>query len=161
MYNIAVRIRNRIATPTTSIYIVNGNSDYTVSFDFDAEWEEYNKKTACFLFCKKGDFVTQEVDFTGSSCSIPVLYNIDFVEIGVKAGSIRTTSPARVQCVFGAMDIRGNRFYSSNDLYNQMMEQVARELNPPPEIPSGYSFITASDGSYIITAEGDYIIAKE
>lgn len=161
MYNIAIRIQNRIATPATTGFIVNGNSDYTVSFDFDAEWDEYTEKAAAFSYCRDGVRITENVPFTGDTCAIPVLSGIDSVEIGVFAGDIRTSSLARITCIRCITDLHGEPYHPPADVYDQLMELVAIAENPAPPLPSGCCYIIASDGSYIITAEGDYIIAKE
>ena len=156
-----ITIENRIARVSGAPQIVCGNSDYTVTFAFDSEWDSYTEKTAHFRSFRNGSIVSESVDFTGSVCAVPVLSDVDFVEIGVSAGEIRTTSPARISCIRCITDLQGEPYHPSADVYDQLMELVAIAENPVPPLPSGYCYIIASDGSYIITAEGDYIIAKE
>lgn len=75
-------------------YIVCGNSDYTIKFTFDGEWNEYPTKTARFIW--NGHF--HDVDFTGEYCAVPVLYDTDEVEVGVYAGDLKTTTSAFIGC---------------------------------------------------------------
>ena len=161
MNTIGVRICQRRADLLCSSIIVCGNSDYTVTFVFDSEWDDYTEKAACFAYCRNGARITENVPFTGNTCAVPVLHDIDAVEIGVFAGNIRTTSPARITCIRCSTDLHGEPYHPPADVYDQLMELVAIAENPAPPLPFGYCYIIASDGSYIITAEGDYIIAKE
>ena len=157
--SINVNVRQRIASVSGNPIIVCGNSDYTVSFDFDSEWGAYADKTAVFAFRKDGKRETIEVEFTGSSCAAPVLTGIDRVEIGVIAGQIRTTTPAIVPCGLAITDYRSEEHDAEPDVYNQIMEQIA-EIGVP-ELADGEYFIVTLEGDYVTTAEGDYVIAKE
>lgn len=156
-----ITVTERIARVSGCPQIICGNSDYTVTFTFDSEWDEYEEKAACFAYCINGARITENVPFTGNTCAVPVLHDIDAVEIGVFAGNIRTTSPARIPCLRCITDLDGAPYHPPDDVYAQLMERVARAESGLPELPDGYCFVVASDGSYIVTAEGDYIIAKE
>ena len=50
MPEINISIKNKKAKAATSGFIVNGNSDYTIIFDFDDEWSNVASKTARFVF---------------------------------------------------------------------------------------------------------------
>ena len=45
MPNVYISVTNKRAVLTTPIVIVNGNSDYLVTFTFDEEWDAYDAKT--------------------------------------------------------------------------------------------------------------------
>lgn len=99
MPNIKITVAGKIATNTTpGEVIVCGNSDYTVTFDLDAEWAAEPKRTARFVFYKDGLRLYKDAEFTGNTVTAPVLSGIDYVEVGVYAGDLRTTTPARVLC---------------------------------------------------------------
>jgi hypothetical protein len=97
--NIKITVAEKIATNTTpGEVIVCGNSDYTVTFDLDAEWAAEPNRTARFVYYKDGLRLYQDKPFTGTTVDVPKLSNINYVEVGVYAGDLRTTTPARVLC---------------------------------------------------------------
>lgn len=99
MPNINITVAAKIATNTTpGEVIVCGNSDYTVTFDFDSEWAAQAERTARFVYYKDGLSLYQDVAFTGNSVAVPVLSGISYVLVGVYAGSLHTTTPAKVLC---------------------------------------------------------------
>lgn len=159
--SIEISITNRIARVSGSPQLVCGNSDYTVSFSFDAEWDAYIEKTAQFFCVRAGEPQTVSVEFAGTTCAVPVLYDVDFVEIGVTAGTIRTTTPARVTCLRCITDIPSEAYSPPRDVYNEIMDKIQEAVNPLPKLPSGYVFVVSAEGSYITASDGSYMIAKE
>jgi hypothetical protein len=159
--NMNITISSRIARVIGSPQLVCGNSDYTVTFSFDSEWDAYAEKTAQFCFVRNGKPQIAAVDFTGTSCSVPVLSDVDFVEIGVTAGKIRTTTPARVPCLRCVTDAPSTLYTPPRDIYNEIMDALQAATNPLPELPSGYVFVVSAEGSYITASDGSYMIAKE
>lgn len=99
MKNINITVAGKIATNTTpGVVIVCGNSDYTVTFDLDAEWAAAPARTARFVYYRDGLSLYQDVEFTGTTVSVPALYGIGYVLVGVYAGDLITTTPAKVLC---------------------------------------------------------------
>ena len=99
MPNINITVAEKIATNTTpGVVIVCGNSDYTVSFAFDAEWSAETNRVARFVYYKDGLSLYQDVAFTGNTVAVPTLYGVAYVLVGVYAGNLRTTTPAKVLC---------------------------------------------------------------
>lgn len=99
MPNINITVAAKIATNTTpGEVIVCGNSDYTVTFAFDSEWAAETERTARFVYYKDGLSLYQDVAFTGTTVAVPVLSNISYVLVGVYAGNLHTTTPAKVLC---------------------------------------------------------------
>lgn len=158
---INIRITERIAKTVGTPQLICGNNDYVAAFTFDSEWDEYEEKTACFRYCKDGQYAQEEVTFTGAVCAIPALFGIDRVEIGVYAGSIRTTTPAAVPCCRCVTDIPADDSSAQADPYDQLMDMIQEAMNPLPELVDGEFFIVDAEGDYITTSSGDYIIAKE
>ena len=74
--------------------IICGNSDYTIRFTFDDEWAAYATKTARFIW--NGQY--KDVEFTGSTCEVPLLKNTDTLRVGVYAGDLKTTTSAVIGC---------------------------------------------------------------
>ncbi len=92
MPNINITVREKIAHTITDTCIVCGNSDYVVVFDFDAEWDAYEVKTARFIW---GGTYT-DVAFTGNECPVPVIPDAISVLVGVYAGDLHTTTAAAI-----------------------------------------------------------------
>lgn len=92
MPNINITVREKIAHTISDTCIVCGNSDYVAVFDFDAEWDAYEVKTARFIW--GGTFT--DVPFTGNECPVPVIPDAVSVLVGVYAGDLHTTTAAAV-----------------------------------------------------------------
>lgn len=123
---ISITIANKIAKADNPPTIVCGNSDYTIAFNFDSEWNEYALKTARFAYVVCGRLKRYiDVVFSGNECSVPKLHNIDAVEVGVYAGDLHTTTPAYIPCEKSILCDGGVPDSPSEDVYNQIMELIA------------------------------------
>lgn len=71
---------------------VCGNTDYTIRFTFDAEWESIEHKTARF----RTESGYTDVLFIGNECPMPMFSNVLYVEVGVYAGDLQTSTPAYI-----------------------------------------------------------------
>lgn len=96
--NINVRVKYKIAQTQGAPVIICGNKDYRVAFIFDSEWDNLLAKTARFTWNKNGEKQFTDVDFTGSTVDVPVLADIEAVYVGVTAGDLHTTTPAKIAC---------------------------------------------------------------
>lgn len=96
MKTLNVNITNKVAVYSQrGGEIVCGNDDYQIKFTFDAEWDAYSSKTARFSW--NGQY--KDVDFTGDTVTVPVLFNTSVLMVGVYAGDLSTTTRARIVCV--------------------------------------------------------------
>ena len=102
--------------------IVCGNSGYTVRFTFDAEWDGLEVKTARFVYVQNGMVRYQDIVFSGDTASVPVMSNTKVVLIGVYAGNLRTSAPARVPCVKSIRCGTGAPADPTPSQYDQIME---------------------------------------
>ena len=93
MPQLLIRIKDKIAKPLNNCVICD-NSDYTVKFIFDEEWEKEPLRIARFIWNKQ--YV--DVQFTGDTCEVPVISKTNNLAIGVYAGNLRTTTPAILTC---------------------------------------------------------------
>ena len=93
MPEIKIKIENKIAKPLNNCVICD-NSDYTVKFIFDEEWEKEPLRIARFIWNKQ--YV--DVQFTGDTCEVPLVSKTNNLAIGVYAGDLRTTTPAILVC---------------------------------------------------------------
>ena len=136
MPNINISVADKVATVTSDSAIVCGNSDYTISFDFDEEWDDYPAKTVRLAYCKGGKRQYKDVLFDGDEVTIPALYGINEVAIGVYAGSIRTTTPAVVACDACIADGDPVHDPPTLDVYNQLMRYLdALLVGTPSGVP--------------------------
>lgn len=125
MPTINIDISNKIAKVTTpDAEIVCGNNDYTAKFSFDDEWSAYAAKTAVLRYSTPDGKRGQEVVFTGDSCSLPALYNLRCVNIGVVAGDIRTTTAAVIRCKPCITDGDSTHAAPPEDVYNQIIDLI-------------------------------------
>lgn len=96
--NIVISVANRVATPPSNAAIVCGNSDYTLRFDFDSEWDAETTKIARFVWFSRNKAYSEEITFEGNTVTVPILSNTNAVHVGVYAGNLRTTTPAKIVC---------------------------------------------------------------
>ena len=121
MHIINVTVRDKIATYVGDVYYVCGNSDFVVHFDFDEEWGALDVKTARFI-CEDGSFRNQV--FSGSECPVPIISNTNNIRVGVYAGNLCTTTPARVPAAKSILCPGGMPAAPEDDTYNQIMQEL-------------------------------------
>lgn len=95
---IKISIADKRAVVEGTPVIVCGNSSYSVEFTFDEEWSKAGKKTARFSYIRDGAQKYQDVELTGNTVAVPPLYKIKELQVGVYAGDLVTSTPARVPC---------------------------------------------------------------
>lgn len=123
--DILVSVAEKIAAVVGDPQIICGNSDYTVTFSFDSEWDSYTAKTARFVYCREGTVMHSDVLFEGCTVSVPVLRGVHEVAVGVYAGNIHTTTPARILCVPSVTCGDSPHVPPVPDVYNQLLEYLA------------------------------------
>ena len=95
MQNIQIEVRNRIARAKYGERIVSDNAGYTITFDFDEEWNDTDR-TARFIF----DSGYIDVPFSGDTVFVPMLpASVQEVKVGVYSGSLQTTTAAAITVV--------------------------------------------------------------
>lgn len=124
MKEINITIRDKIAENVSGSGYVCGNSDYTVIFDFDAEWDEFDTKTARFV---KQDKTFTDVVFSGNECPMPILSNTYNIYVGVFAGDLHTTTPAHISAKKSILCDGGTPAAPAEDVYAQIMEMLNTE----------------------------------
>lgn len=118
---IDICVKDKLAKVLTkNAFAVCGNSDYEIRFDFDDEWAAYDTKTARFRYA--GSFT--DILFSGDSCTMPIIQNASFVEIGVFAGNLHTTTPAYIPLIKSITSAGGTPEDPPESVYNQLMELI-------------------------------------
>lgn len=139
-----ITVRQKIATGDDT-YIVCGNSDYTVHWDLDDEWAEYNEKTMLVRVDNSPNPYT--VQFTGTDAELPALYNTRRCVIGLMAGDVRTTTGAMFVCLPSARDASGAPVEPPADVYAQLVSQLAGKISEPSQDGSaGQALVTDGKG---------------
>lgn len=116
MKTINVMVRDKIASAVGDIVYICGNSDYIINFDFDAEWDDYDVKTARFVH----DGTYTDVVFTGEQCAMPVIHKAYGIYVGVYAGDLRTTTPAHIPSAASILSAEGTPAAPPDDVYAQI-----------------------------------------
>lgn len=125
---IEIIIREKIArTVDKHAFAVCGNSDYTIKFDFDSEWDSHETKTARFKY--NGSYT--DVPFSGDTCPMPVITNAYRVEIGVYAGELRTSSPALLPLRRSILDGNETESEPSQEIKDTFGKMLTGKIDAP------------------------------
>lgn len=124
MKSILINVANKVATNPNKDKIVCGNKDYVIAFQFDEEWNEYEVKTARFLYQRRGYSLYQDVVFEGNECPAPSFSEIHEVLVGVYAGDLHTSTPAVVECERSVLCGSPVHDDPDDDVYNQLLERL-------------------------------------
>lgn len=120
-----ISVKNKIAVAMTDERIVCNNSDYTIRFAFDGEWEEHALKTVQFRWFRQGEgWKKHEEVISGDECLVPMLDNARWLYVGVYAGDLRTTTEAEIGCRLSALSGEGVPHDPPEDVYNQIMGKI-------------------------------------
>ena len=118
---IEISVKNKIAKRVDpNAFIVCGNSDYTIKFSFDEEWDGIEAKTARFY--SNGE--PEDVVFKGDECPVPVMERADGVFVGVFAGDLKTTTKAYIPCERCILCLGGKVKEPTPDVYAQLMQMI-------------------------------------
>ena len=120
--NIKITVRNKLPI-CGDVAIVCNNSDYTVVWDLDEEWNGYDTKTMRTAY---QDGTYTDTVFTGNTVSLPVVTVPGRVNIGLYAGDIRTSRAALIRALPSITTDGGAPAEPSEDVYNQLMERMAQ-----------------------------------
>lgn len=101
MPDIKIKVSGKIAICRKK-YLVSSNANYTVTFDFDNEWDAHTLKTARFVFDSK----YADVAFLGNTVELPKIPPCECLGIGVYSDSLASTT-ADVGCVLSVKDCQG------------------------------------------------------
>lgn len=150
--NIEIKIRQKKAVAIGDPHIVCDNSDYTITFDFDEEWENLLVKTAVFKYKVGDETRSQKQPFSGNIVEMPPINNTRIVEVGVFAGDLKTTTPAWIPCSLSILSGDSVPEPPSEEVYNELIELINRK--------SGINFaqfdIDTSDGNLYLTTHYEH-----
>ena len=131
MILIPVKITNRRASWRGTEPIVCGNSDYRIAFEFDAEWNPQETKTVRFVYRRAGQLRHVDQVFNGDTVAVPVLQNTTELIVGVFAGDLHTTTPARILCEQSIRCHGGAPEEPRENVYDQIMSLLSGDVFYP------------------------------
>jgi len=149
---IGISVTGRIAVAVQCPVIICGNSEYIIQFSLDSEWNAFSVKTAVFRYRRNGVTVTERVQFSGNICTVPVLTDTDEVFVGVEAGSIRTTAPARIPCARCITDLPSAAYTPPEDVFNEIMAALTSHIPPVPAVT--VTLLRDADGFALRDSDG-------
>lgn len=150
MPNINIVVRKKVATNVDDTEYICGNSDFLIDFDFDAEWDAFDFKTARFI----SGSTYKDVVFQGKQCKMPVHANTNTILCGVFAGDLHTTTPAVVKSRKSILCGTGSPAAPEDDVYAQMMELLNKCRVPDYSAEDEGKFLGIKDGSMNWTKSG-------
>lgn len=124
---IRIQLDDLIATPTEDGQsYVCGNSGYTVRFDFSDEWDAYPYKTVRFAWTDTVTGQRRHIDrLTGAGgtvVDVPVIHDALELMIGVYAGNLKSSTPARIPCQRPITAGAAHHDVPAPSVYEQLLE---------------------------------------
>ena len=113
-----------VYNPDDTVSIVCGNSTYQIAFLFDEEWNEFEAKTARFVY---NDNVV-DVPFTGDVVNVPIIGNTTLLKVGVFAGDLHTTTAAGITCIKSIRCEGGTIVDPEGSVYDRIMALIASSI---------------------------------
>lgn len=131
---IRIVVRDKVATlEDKAQFLVCGNNDYEVVFDFDEEWQGISVKTGVFVY---GDTPIYQ-PFTDNVCEGVEIKNATLCAIGVFAGDIKTTTGATISCKPSIRDLGGVPQAPTQEVYDKIMVLLDKAIQAHTELPVG------------------------
>lgn len=128
-------------------YVVCDNSDYTVVWQLDEEWAQFESRTMQVNY-KDGTY--ERVLFTGNSCALPAIPVPGPVHVGLFAGNIHTTRPARLLAVRSATTDSGEERDSMPNGYAQAIKALDGKLDKNQGAENaGKALVVGDDGNVV------------
>ena len=145
--DIQINVKEKRASVSGAPVIICDNSDYTVTFTLDDEWEGTGTKTARFVYIQAGEVKYQDVVFEGAQVAVPKLKDTKEVRIGVFAGDLKTSTHAVIPCQLSIRSGTGTPDDPTPSQYDQIMALLSG--NAGTELPA----VTAEDAGKVLQVD--------
>lgn len=132
-------------------YVVCDNSDYTVAWQLDEEWAQFEHRTMQVNY-KDGTY--ERVLFTGSRCTLPAIPVRGPVHVGLFAGDIHTTRPARLLAVRSATTDSGEERDPMPNGYAQAIEALDGKLDKNQGADNAGKALMVDEEGNVVPSEG-------
>ena len=128
-------------------YVVCDNSDYTVVWQLDEEWAQFESRTMQVNY-KDGTY--ERVLFTGDTCALPAIPVKDWFYIGLFAGDIHTTRPAKLFANRAITTDSGEERDPMPNGYAQAIEALDAKLDKNQGAENaGKALVVGDDGNVV------------
>lgn len=126
MPEIIISVQNKIPTLIGNIRtIVTDNSDYTIRFIFDDQWDE-GKKTVYLI--RSNGYAYPPVVINNDTVEVPIQYKAGlgtYLCVGVQQGNIKTSAAAHIAIRASAIDaIDDEAVQPSAELWNEVLQRL-------------------------------------
>lgn len=132
-------------------YVVCDNSDYTVAWQLDEEWAQFEHRT---MQVNYQDGTYERVLFTGSRCTLPAIPVRGPVHVGLFAGDIHTTRPARLLAVRSATTDSGEERDPMPNGYAQAIEALDGKLDKNQGADNAGKALMVDEEGNVVPSEG-------
>lgn len=132
-------------------YVVCDNSDYTVVWQLDEEWAQFEHRTMQVNY-KDGTY--ERVLFTGDTCALPAIPVPGPVHVGLFAGDIHTTRPARLLAVRSATTDGGEERDPMSNGYAQAIQALDAKLDKNQGAENAGKALVVGDDGDVVPGEG-------
>lgn len=156
MPTIQVIITGKMAIPVEGPIVVCGNSDYSVKFYFDSEWDSSGQKIIAIDYRQRGHLRRWEGELDGDTIELPTFHETDALSINILSESVETDVPAIIPCAKCATDWFDSPAEERHDVYCEIMEMLANHGAP---IVLEYELADA-DGYLLLDASGAQLTVK-
>ena len=118
MKEIHVTVRDGTAFQTDHTAYITGDGEFYVVFALEDNWQDYPIRVARF----QTENGYQDVMFRGDRCHMPVFTYAQKLEVGLTAGNLRTTTPARIFMRQGIRSAWGPPEDPQTSIYDQILD---------------------------------------
>lgn len=148
--NILVTVRDRVPEIADGADVITHNSDYTLTFDFDAEWA--NGVKTVYFAAEDGTY--RAVVMNGNSCDVPMLDGEHRrIFVGVQQGTsekpdvLKTSRPCCLKVVDSIADYVGEQIPDPEpSVYEQIIAMLEKVTTPTWQDVTDKPFETLGDG---------------
>lgn len=128
MPEILITVRDKLPVLTGDVKaLVTDNSDYTIRFTFDEQWED-GAKTVYFV--RSNGYVYEPVKTVNDTVSIPIQHDAGLMTrllIGVQQGNIKTSRPCALAIYPSVADIiEDDAVQPDTSLWENFMKRLER-----------------------------------
>lgn len=128
-------------------YVVCDNSDYTVVWQLDEEWAQFESRTMQVNY-KDGTY--ERVLFTGNTCALPAIPVKDWFYVGLFAGDIHTTRPVKLFANRAITTDSGEERDPMPDGYAQAIKALDGKLDKNQGAENaGKALVVGDDGTVV------------
>lgn len=130
--------------------IVCDNSDYTVVWQLDEEWAQFESRT---MIVRYKDSTHEKVLFKGNSCKLPAIPVVGYFYVGLFAGNVYTTKPLHLFAKRSAQTDSGEERDPMPNGYAQAIEALDGKLDKNQGTDNAGKALVIDDDGNVVPGE--------